>query len=296
MHRASYYLLDVFTEQRYGGNPLAIFPDARPVDPSLMQTIAGELNLSETVFLYPRNKKGAFPMRIFTPRTELPTAGHPSIGTAFFLAREVHHDHNKPIEIILGQRIGDIRVSVEHRYNIPTMATMHQPLPEFGEVMETRKEVAAVLGLKEQDLLPQPLQIVSCGVPYLIVPINSLEAVKAIRFRLDLWDRMKDAFGGSFIYAFTPSGERPGSDLHGRMFAPEAGILEDPATGSANGPLACYCVEYGIKKGPMISEQGFEMGRPSFLHLEARKDGNEFKSVRVAGKSVFVGKGEFFLD
>ncbi len=296
MRRVAYYLLDVFTDQKYGGNQLAIFPDARAIDPGLFQVIASELNLSETVFLFPKNERGAYPMRIFTPVIELPTAGHPSIGAAFLLARESLSEQAEPLEVILDQKIGPIKVIVEQRHNVPTLATMFQVMPTFGNIITDRQAIVEILGLTEVDLLPFPIQVVSCGVPYLIIALKSIAAVSNIQINTERWRKHSALFSDCFVYAFTPHGERPGSDLHGRMFAPEAGITEDPATGSANGPLACYCLEYGIKAGPIVSEQGFEMGRPSILHIEAKKSDGRFSEVTVAGKSVFVGKGEFFLD
>ncbi len=296
MTRATYYLLDVFTDSKYGGNPLAIFPDSRNIDPQEMQSIASELNLSETVFLYPKTKDGVFPMRIFTPKSELPTAGHPSIGAGFFLSRESTTVGNQPIEIVLQQKVGNIKVDVTHRHNVPNMATMYQILPTFGKTIEGRRAICDLLSLKEEDLLPFPIQVVSCGVPYILVPVETLAAVEKIQFKLEKWQELSSALDGFSIYAFTTETVNASSDLHGRMFAPDIGILEDPATGSANGPLACYCLEYGIKSGLLVSEQGFEMGRPSLLHIEARKEEGKFKEVKVAGKSVFVGKGEFFLD
>lgn len=296
MNRASYFLLDVFTDSRYGGNQLAIFPNAHRIAADEMQAIAAELNLSETVFLYPKNEHGAFPMKIFTPKMELPTAGHPSIGTGFFLAREMNPTSNRPFHVYLDQAVGRVKIKVQHRYNVPTMATMYQQLPAFEKKIENRSLLSQLLSVDDKDLMDLPAQIVSCGVPFLIVPLNSIAAIKKIKFRIDVWETLRSETGDAFIYTFALGGDRPGSDLHGRMFAPQAGILEDPATGAANGPLACYCLEYGLLEGPLISEQGFEMNRPSILHLQAKKENGLFSEVTVSGKSVFVGKGEFFLD
>ena len=192
--------------------------------------------------------------------------------------------------------MGKIQVDVEFKDGAIRMATMHQPLPQFMDIYNNRAEIAKLLSVDEADLLDFPIQKVSCGVPYVIVPLSSLEAVAKVRFRLDVWDDLRDVLKG-FVYCFAPFGEQEGSDLHGRMFAPEAGILEDPATGSANGPLGCYVTKYGIKKGPFISEQGFELGRPSIMHIgiDTGPDGT-ISDVRVGGQSVFVGKGQFFID
>ncbi len=296
MKKGSYYLLDVFTKEKYQGNQLAIFPDARWVPPDEMQSIAAELNLSETVFLYPADEDGRFPMRIFTPTMELPVAGHPIVGTGFYISRELDHPTNGNIEICLLPKIGEIKVDVTFADNLPQMTRMRFPKPEFGDVFEDRDQIARLLNLQTSDLLDLPLQVVSCGVPYLIVPVESLEAIRNIQFDLGAWTRDRNVLESFFIYAFTPSGTTAEGDLHGRMFAPQAGMIEDPATGSANGPLAAYCHQYDVKTGPVVSEQGFEMGRPSILHLEALVQNKEIVGVAVGGNCVFVGSGELFID
>jgi trans-2,3-dihydro-3-hydroxyanthranilate isomerase len=289
--------MDVFTSVKYGGNQLAIFPDARRIEENLLQKIAREMNLSETVFIYPPLKNDIPTMRIFTPTQELPTAGHPTVGTAFYLSREVDHDTDRPLEMTLRQKIGDIKVRVDFRNNTPSMATMYQPLPDFGRIHQNRSEIAQLIGLSSEDLLDFPIQRVSCGVPYVIIPVKNIASIRNIRFRLDIWDQMKDDLD-AFIYAFCPEGQEDKGNLHGRMFAPEAGILEDPATGSANGPLGCYVHHYKIAKSPYVSEQGFELGRPSILYIEINeKDENgDIVEVKVGGESVFVGSGEIYLD
>ena len=297
MKKAIYYLMDVFTEEPFSGNQLAIFPEGPQIPEELLHTLTKELNLSESVFVYPPTDPQAhFKMRIFTPGMELPTAGHPTIGTAIYLARNLDHDPAGHVTMMLEQKIGNIKVELDIKNNQAYKATMYQPLPSFGKTFEDRKLMASLLGLEENDLLDYPVQLVSCGVPYLIIPVKDLATVRRIGFRLDVFNALKEATGGAFVYAFAPEGERTGNNLHGRMFAPEAGILEDPATGSANGPLGCYVHHYGIKKGPYISEQGFEMGRPSILHIEIDSDSKgTITAVKVGGQAVFTGKGEIYL-
>ncbi len=297
MKKASYYLLDVFTDRMFSGNQLAVFPDARQVEESLMQPIAREMNLSETVFIYPKNEDGSFDMRIFTPTQELPTAGHPTIGSAYYLSRKVDHMANDTTDIVLNQKVGQIRVTLDIKNNAVQKATMFQPLPIFGKIYDDRSALASLISIAESDLMDFPIQEVSCGVPFLIIPVKSIETVEKIRFRLDLWDKLKAELDNAFVYVFTPHGSLKDSDLHGRMFAPEAGILEDPATGSANGPLGCYVTHYHIKHGPFVSEQGFELGRPSIIHIEIDCDERDrISQVKVGGQSVFVGQGEIFMD
>ncbi len=293
--KEKYHLLDVFTNKKFGGNQLAIFEDATEIPSEMFQNIARELNLSETVFLFPKNKDGRYPMRIFTPVKELPTAGHPSIGTAYFLAQNFPKKDGL-ITIILNQNIGPIEVKIEMSKKGPLLATMYQVSPHFGDILDNRSEIAELFNLTSSDLMDYPVQEVSCGVPYIIVPVKTLENIQNLTFNTQVWQQLKSTLKDLSVYVFTPQGLLPDSDLHGRMFAPEIGITEDPATGSANGPLACYLFKYGIKKGPIISEQGFEMNRPSILHLEIENEKEIIKKVKVGGQAVFVGQGQFIID
>lgn len=203
--------------------------------------------------------------------------------------------NDPPNTITLHQKIGRITLTIEA--NDPNSKIfMHAPLPTFGKVIEDRLAITNLLGIKEEMLMEYPIQIVSCGVPFVIVPVKEIQQIKQINFRLDLWQNLQSIVENAFVYAFCPEGELRDSDLHGRMFAPDAGILEDPATGGANGPLACYCSYYSIKKGPLTSEQGFEMGRPSILYIEALQNDGHFEDVIVGGDSVIIGQGKFFLD
>ena len=290
--------MDVFTDCRFGGNPLAIFPDASQVPPDMMPQIARELNLSETVFLFPPDSEGAIPMRIFTPASELPTAGHPTIGTAYYLASQLTHPPKDGyVDFWLQQKVGKIRSRAYFEDGKPTHTTMQQLLPEFGKIYENRDDFAHLLGLAPADLAPTPIQVISCGVPFVFVPVKTLAAVARIRFQLHHWEQVKESLSQAFVYAFTLEAERKGSDVHGRMFAPEAGISEDPATGSANGPLGCYLTRYGLKTGKLVSEQGFEMGRPSLIGIEIEKsESGAIRRVVISGQSVDVGTGLFFMD
>lgn len=295
--QAEYFLLDVFTASRYGGNQLAIFPDARFIDENLFQSIARELNLSETVFLFPSEGPEDYSMRIFTPGKELPTAGHPTVGTGFYLARELNHISDGVKKITLKQKIGLIDVFVEFKNNLPDMVTMHQPLPIFGPTHnDKRKELASALSLSIHDLDDAPVQEVSCGNNTLLIPLKSARTLSKVTVKTDAWAALKKVCGDAFLYVFSTQ-EVMGGDVQGRMFAPEIGIPEDPATGSANGPLACYLTKYKLINLPAISLQGYEMGRPSQLFLDTTVSENgEICQVKVGGKSVFVGKAFHFLD
>ena len=295
MKKATYHLLDVFTDKKFGGNQLAIFEDATEIPPEMYQNIAQELNLSETVFLFPKDSNGLYPMRIFTPIKELPTAGHPSIGTAYFIAQKFEKKR-KNYSITLAQNIGPIEVEIKMSKKGPILATMYQVLPCFGKIFGNRAEIAQILNLTSLDLMDYPIQEVSCGVPYIIVPVKTIENIENLTFNTQIWEKLQYQLKDKSVYVFTPEGLLPDGDVHGRMFAPEIGITEDPATGSANGPLACYLFKYNIKKGPLISEQGFEMNRPSTIYIEIESEKGIIKNVKVAGQAVFVGQGQFSID
>lgn len=298
MKQASYYLLDVFTSVKFGGNPLAVFPDARMIDPAKFQLIARELNLSETVFLTPPSAgQPHYSMRIFTPGKELPTAGHPTIGTAFYLSREIQHPSDQAATIQLQQQVGLISVEVNFQNNLPDMVTMYQPLPVFGqEHPDLRDELAHMLGLSVTELDDAPIQEISCGNNTLLIPVKTAATLSRIHFNMGIWERLRHHFNDALIYVFSVNGVI-GADVQGRMFGPSVGIMEDPATGSANGPLACYLAHHGLCKMPALSLQGYEMGRPSQLYLDIRKDSSgNIDQVKVGGRSVYVGQGSLFLD
>lgn len=297
MNQAPYYLLDVFTEVKYGGNQLAIFPNADQIDEKVFQKIARELNLSETVFLFPPNEEGNYSMRIFTPGKELPTAGHPTVGTAHYLAGVLDHSPDGVMKISLQQKVGLINVYVEMKDNQPGMITMHQPLPVFGPTHnDKREELSIILGLSIDDIIDAPIQEVSCGNNTLLVPVKSTDSLKNIRLKADIWANFKVKVGNAMIYPYTLDGVENG-DVQGRMFAPEIGISEDPATGSANGPLAAYLTKHKLIKMPATSLQGYEMGRPSQIYLDTEVDNEQnITAVKVSGKCVFTGEGVHFLD
>jgi len=285
-----YYLLDVFTSTPLSGNQLAVFPDASDIDPACFQSIAKEFNLSETVFLFP-TKSGKNPvMRIFTPGKELPTAGHPTIGTAYILARKTGKT-----SITFKQKIGDIPVRISYRDGMPDLITMDQPLPVYGQILEDKAAAAAMLSLNPEDIADTPIQEISCGNNILFIPLRHVEILHKIKVRTDILEALSSKIDTTQLYCFSIYGVK-GGDVQGRMFAPLLGISEDPATGSANGPLACYLVKHQLLNMPVLSHQGYEMGRPSQLHLDIIRDGkDEISEVKVGGKCQLVGKGELFL-
>lgn len=296
-----YHLLDVFTNQRFGGNPLAVFMEP-PLDlsPATMQAIAKELNLSETTFVFPpQDPAHDFQVRIFTPAAELPMAGHPTVGTAWLLTRLGMLGEIRGCKsIIFEEGIGPITVTIEaDDHGGPERVLMRQPLPMFLDIHDDRKAIAEMLSLSVDDLRPDaPCQAVSCGLPFLYVVVNSLEAMRRISFRLDRWQQLLKGKASEQVFVTTTETEYPQSTVHSRMFAPALGVAEDPATGSASGPLGAYLLRYGLVDiGELVSEQGIEMGRPSFIQIRIGRSGGEVTDVVIGGECVYVGHGLLYL-
>jgi len=297
-----YHLVDVFTGCAFGGNPLAVFPDGGVVPEAAMQSIARELNLSETTFvLSPQNKENDFHVRIFTPAGELPMAGHPTIGTAFVLAREkLIRAKAGTTAVRFEEGVGVIPVSITAADSGLAFIEMNQPLPEFGPEIDDLESVAAMLSLDSELISATrlPVQTVSCGLPFVIVPLPSLSSVREIRFRADICERIRAQIGTDNVFVFTRETELPGSHVHSRMFAPVLGLAEDPATGSASGPLGCYLVRHHVIESDAelrcISEQGIEMGRPSLIRIRIEHFGDQITAVAVGGTCHYMGAG--YLD
>ncbi|HEX8189012.1 MAG TPA: PhzF family phenazine biosynthesis protein [Pyrinomonadaceae bacterium] len=299
MRRLHYHLIDVFTDRAFGGNPLAVITNGRGVPGETMQAVAKEFNLSETTFvLPPDDPRHDWRVRIFTPGSELPMAGHPTVGTAFVLAREhLIPRGGRETNVVFEEGVGPVPVRVEFEGGEPSFAEMRQPLPTFGPRLDDRRAVARMLSLEESDLESDlPVEVVSCGVPFLYVPLRGLDAARRARPRVDLIERAADEHGvPPAVFVFTREVEGAGSTVHGRMFAPGLGIAEDPATGAASGPLGCYLVSYGLVEGAraaeIVSEQGIEMGRPSYVRIGIERQGEEVTAVRVGGQCHFMGEG-----
>ncbi len=302
MRRLHYHRVDVFTDRAFGGNPLAVFANGRGVEPETMQAIAKEFNLSETTFvLPPDDSRNDWRVRIFTPEHELPMAGHPTVGTSFVLAREhmiprADGEGGGETNIVLEEGVGPVPVCVRFESGEPVFAEMRQPLPEFGARLTDARAAAAMLSLDAEDIDPElPLEVVSCGVPFLFVPLRTLDAARRARPRADLIVGAATDGIPPEVFVFTREVEHAGSTVHSRMFAPGMGITEDPATGGASGPLGCYLVRHGLvacdPAAEIVSEQGLEMGRPSFIKIRIERLGEDITAVRVGGQCHFMGEG-----
>ena len=280
-----------------------MFLDGRGLTAETMQAIAKEMNFSESTFLLPAETPDTdVRMRIFTPAEELPMAGHPTIGTTFALARSGAIDPGRQ-NFVFGCTIGPVPVTMTWNGDDLAFAWMTQRLPVFGATIPDPERVAAALSLSPAAVAGTglPVQIVSCGVPFLYVPLTTRMAVDNVvvdaKALAALFAGASMPPHGVFVFSAEPGDAR--ATVYSRMFAPELGITEDPATGSASGPLGCYLVKYKVvqagKSESMISLQGAKMGRPSHVHIAIGLDQDLISSVRVGGKAVLAGEGTLYI-
>jgi len=297
--RHRFLTTDVFTDRLFGGNQLAVLPDGRGLTTDQMQRVAREFNFSETVFVLPAESPAhARRLRIFTPGTELPFAGHPTIGTAFVLASigDVRLE-GEWTRIVLEEGVGPVPVRIRAVEGRPVFAQLTAPRPpEIGPPPPARADLAAMLSLETGDLLDEPNgpQGVSCGLPYLFIPLRDRDAVRRARLKDDVWERVLSGFWSPHPYVFAFDPELPGHDVRARMFGPAVGVVEDPATGSAASALGGHLgLRDRRRDGTLrfVVEQGFEMGRPSLLEIEVDKNHGAIVEIRVGGASVLVSEG-----
>ncbi len=293
-----YYLLDVFTDVPFGGNPLAVFTEASGLSSQQMQRIAKELNLSETVFLSPSVSDAAdIKMRIFTPGMELPTAGHPTIGTAFLLLATKMLTPKRKNTLLIEQQIGLTEISFDRQGDEITALMMQQPHPKFEQNFEDKEFIASLLNIKVDEIYENyPCQVVNCGNPFLIVPIKTLAAMHKMQLSHELWQSVLEENHLTGLLAFSLKTEHAESLTHSRMFAPHLGIAEDPATGSAHGTLAAYLHNYQLADVSTLQqcEQGMEMNRPSFINIQVTTSEGKIDKIFIGGKSIIMGQGTLF--
>ena len=288
-----FHIVDVFTTQRFAGNQLAVFQEASTLSDEEMQSLAREMNYSEVTFIEStETRNGGYDVRIFDPVAEMAFAGHPTLGTAHVLREFVLDD--APDRLVLNLGVGQIPVRVEIRAGRDEY-WMRQIPPAFDRQLDASL-LASVLGLSDSDIdTDYPVQVVSTGLPTAIVPVTSLDAVRDIRIDHEVYyDEFIDEFGELMLLCFTPETVREANDLHVRVFADYSDVPEDPATGSSNGCLAAYLVEhdyFGTDEVDLSVEQGYEMGRPSQLHLRTIRTDDEIE-VHVGGSVVPVARGE----
>ncbi|MCJ7681783.1 MAG: PhzF family phenazine biosynthesis protein [Candidatus Aminicenantes bacterium] len=295
MKNITFYQLDVFAEQQYFGNQLAVFRAAEDLSSEEMQLITREMNYSETTFiLSDRKNKGGYDVRIFTPQHEVPFAGHPTLGTAFVINQEIDSGHEE--RILLNLKVGQIPVSFFYLDKEVERLEMKQNQPTFHETYN-KDLIAKALNLSPLDIDPGfPIQGVSTGLPFIITPLMSLDAVKRAVVNKDIFFSLIEKTEAKAILVFSPETYGEENDINARVFVDYYGIPEDPATGSGNGCLAAYLVAnrfFGQDAISLRVEQGYEIGRPSILTLKAKKKGDAF-DIQVGGKVILVAKGELY--
>lgn len=289
---------DVFTAAPLTGNQLAVFPDGRSLDASRMQALAREMAFSETTFIFPPESPDTdVRMRIFTPGTELPMAGHPTIGSTFALA-DTGLIRPNVSRVVFGLGIGPTPVTLEWDRDRLRFAWMTQRTPTFGPPISDIETVAAGLSVRVDDVASGlPIQEVSCGVPFLIVPMVSREAVDRAVTDASALRKMGDRLGvDAPVFLFSTASGAHDETAYSRMFAPHTaiGIPEDPATGGASGPLGCYLVRHGLVSPDaaqrIVNVQGVAMGRPSRIYIRVGGTRERIDKVEVGGQAALVAR------
>lgn len=297
-----FYQADVFTNMPFGGNPVAVVPDTLGLNDAEFQQIAREMNLSETVFVMSATDPAAAArVRIFTPTQEIPFAGHPVLGTFFVLATLGRLPLREPVTRVCYEcNIGTFPLELHVRDGDIRRVVMSQPKPQFLGTVDPVKdlfELAQALGLPKGQITSMkfPAQVVSTGLPVIIVPVRSLTAVRSIVPDVTAIKDVCERYGANGIMVFTTVTVEALSTVHTRMFAPPIGVTEDPATGSASGALGAYLVHNGvIEIGPtteIIAEQGYEIDRPSRILIQVESDDDAIQEVKVGGQVVLVVEG-----
>ena len=295
-----FHTADVFTDNAFSGNQLAVLTDARGLVDAQMRAIAREFNLSETVFvLPPEDARNTRRIRIFTPGSELPFAGHPTVGTAFVLAAtgaiELDGDAT---QIVFEENVGPVPVTIRAEGGKPVFSQLTAAkIPEKGDYRYDAKEIAATLSLEESDLdrgHGNAIEPWSAGVPFLFVPVKTLEALGRARINLERWEKtLRDTWAPEPYVFFEKDGV-----YRARMFAPDIGIAEDPATGGACAAFGGYIAALStVSDGTLrhTVHQGVEMGRPSRIDVEVDLANGQVTAVRVGGSSVLVSSGTLFV-
>ena len=289
-----YFICDVFTEQRFGGNQLAVLPDAQKLSDWQMQQVAREFNFSETAFVLPAETGHTRKVRIFTPTTEIPFAGHPNIGTAFVLAETGALGKEIPDTVLFEEKAGLVSIEIQANLDSPTSFELKAPqvltLQEFPAI----RSVAKALSLRENEIVvtTHAPTVASVGLPFLFVEVLDLSVLSQVRIDMAGFDRLLVEGAVPYVHVYTSKTD--GADIQARVFAPLDGVAEDPATGSANCALAALLSHYRSERDGEFSWcvfQGIELGRPSALRIRARKENGCVVASWVGGTCVMVSEG-----
>lgn len=300
----TYYLADVFTTLLFGGNPLAVFPDAQGLDEQTMLHIARELNLSETTFVFPpADPAHTFRLRIYTPGGEVPFAGHPTVGSAFVLAAIGRIPlPGAETRILFEEGVGPVPVSIFAEQGKPVSSRLTTArLPELGPPPPSIPALAAILSLAEAEFLNDvhKPEAWSVGLPFLFVPVRNRAALAQVKINATAYDAVMSEYPAVGIFVFTPDAAGEGVTAQGRMWAPMLGGLEDPATGSACAAMAGYWAARAPQRAAQcewLIVQGVEMGRPSRIQVAAQIAGGKLSRVTVQGATVMVGQGILYAS
>ena len=291
-HKMKFFITDVFGQRKYSGNQLATFLSFTPLSDKEMQRIAREVNYSETTFIMsdkPRN--GGFDVRIFTPGGEVDFAGHPTLGTAFLIRKLFSEKETR--EVTLNLKVGQVPVSFQEDATGNDLLWMKQIEPTFGKEFDEDR-LARVIGLHKEDVdTGWPIQAVSTGLPHIIVPLKTLEALKRVSVLKDEYDKLIDSTEAKIILVFSPEGYTDQHNLSVRVFPIYYGISEDPATGSGNGCLAGYLVKHrywGSESIDIKTGQGHEIYRPSLIYLRAKEQEGHIE-ISVGGRVISIAEG-----
>lgn len=300
----SYSIYDVFTRQKLAGNPLAVMFGAENLDDAAMQAIAREMNLSETVFVGKSdNPAYAASLRIFTPASELPFAGHPTVGTAIAIAEANHPDDDVDMVAVLEEKVGPVRCAIRIRQGEPGFAEFDLPRKSSRVHLPLdQAQLADAIGLATSQIgfENHVSSIWTAGVPFLTIPVHNLAAMEEVDFDAGLWVKSAPLVEGRLTsaYLYCRGGVHHAAKFHARMFSPDMGIAEDPATGAAVAALSGAIHHFdGLSDGhyPLMIEQGVEMGRPSHIHLIMDVKENEISRARIGGHAVRIATGTLDL-
>jgi trans-2,3-dihydro-3-hydroxyanthranilate isomerase len=296
MNNIRFLILDVFATQKYTGNQLAVCLDVGGLTDVQMQQIAREINFSETTFVTDSQPvNGGYNTRIFTPTTELPFAGHPTLGTAFAIQQEIVKERIERVN--LNYQVGQIPVDLNYVNGALDILWMHQQQPKFFDRLSI-DTIAAVIGVDLTDIDARyPIEPVSTGLPFIIVPLKTLAAASQAKLNLSLYQQAVANLPAQAILIFCPETVDANCQLHVRVFTECFGIPEDPATGSANGCLAAYLAKheyFGSSKIDITVEQGVEMGRAALLFLRSEYT-TDLCQVSIGGRVIHIASGEFIL-
>lgn len=295
MSKYEYYICDVFTQQKFSGNQLAVITDAEGLSDHDMQNIAREFNFSESTFVFPSEKENTRKVRIFTPRSEVPFAGHPNIGTAFILAETgIFGDFAQSIDVVFEEKAGNVPIKINKDHCGYIWCELSAPAPLSLGKVATVDLASEVLSIEAGDInvTTHYPQVASVGLPFLFVELQSLEALSQAQTDLTKLQRLLQEGFPSYIHIYCR--DVKDFDIRCRMFAPLDGVPEDPATGSANAALIAllsHCDQRSDLEDKWKISQGSEIGRPSVLHGRAQKIGGTVTEVNLGGYSVMVCKG-----